>query len=129
MISMRPYLLRALYEWIVDNGLTPYLVVNAEYDKVEVPRQYVEDGKIILNISPTATQGLNLDKEWVSFNARFSGRTFAVFVPIQAVLAIYAKENGRGMAFQPEPEEEGTTPSPPTPQPPPRPKPVLKRVK
>lgn len=127
MISMRPYLLRALYEWIVDNGLTPYLVVNAEHDKVEVPRQYIEDGKVILNISPTATQGLNLDKEWVSFSARFSGRPFSVFVPIPAILAIYAKENGKGMAFQP---EEGETPSPtPTPQPPPRSKPMLKRVK
>jgi len=128
MTSMRPYLLRALYDWIADNQLTPYLVVNAEHDQVEVPRQYVENGKIILNISNSAVQELNLDKEWVSFSARFSGRAFSVFIPIQAVLAIYAKENGKGMAFQPEEEETPSSPPPPAQPSPPR-KPVLKRVK
>ncbi|RKZ86690.1 MAG: ClpXP protease specificity-enhancing factor [Candidatus Parabeggiatoa sp. nov. 3] len=112
MTSMRPYLLRALYEWIVDNGLTPYLLVNADHDQVEVPRQFVENGQIILNIAPMAVQGLTLDNEWVSFSARFSGRSFSVFVPVLAVLAIYAKENGKGMFFQPE-EEQETSPPPP----------------
>ncbi|HAI68912.1 MAG TPA: ClpXP protease specificity-enhancing factor [Gammaproteobacteria bacterium] len=131
MTSMRPYLLRALYEWIVDNGLTPYLLVNAELDQVEVPRQFVENGQIILNIAPMAVQGLTLENDWVSFSARFSGRSFSVFVPVFAVLAIYAKENGKGMFFQSEEEQETSPPPPPEPprRPPHRGKPILKRVK
>ena len=134
MISMRPYLLRALYDWIVDNRLTPYLLVNADYEKVEVPRQYVEKGQIILNISPMAVQGLTLDNDWVSFSARFSGRPFSVFVPTPAVLAIYARENSKGMFFQPEENEnepDETPPPPPKspPRPPRRSKPILRRVK
>lgn len=130
MTSMRPYLLRALYEWIVDNGLTPYLLVNADYEEVEVPRQYVEKGQIILNISPMAVQGLTLDNKWVSFSARFSGRPFSVFVPTPAVLAIYAKENSKGMFFQPEEADETPPPPPKTPpRPPRRSKPILRRVK
>ncbi len=130
MTSMRPYLLRALYDWIVDNGFTPYMLVNADHDNVEVPHQYVENGQIILNISPRAVQGLTLDNEWVSFTARFSGRPFSVFVPTIAVLAIYARENGKGMFFQPE-ETDETPPPPPEspPKPPRRQKPVLRRVK
>jgi stringent starvation protein B len=132
---MRPYLLRALYEWIVDNGLTPYLLVNADHDLVEVPRQFVENGQIILNIAPMAVQGLTLENDWVSFSARFSGRSFSVFVPVFAVLAIYAKENGKGMFFQTEDDDKEnaplTEPQAPSPQisPPPRRKPVLRRVK
>jgi stringent starvation protein B len=131
MTSMRPYLLRALYEWIVDNGLTPYILVNAEHEEVEVPTQFIENGQIILNIAPMAVQGLTLDNEWVSFSARFSGRAFSVFVPVVAVLAIYAKENGKGMFFQPEEEQDTSPPPPPEPprRPPRRGKPVLKRVK
>ena len=133
MTSMRPYLLRALYEWIVDNGLTPYLLVNAEHDQVEVPTQFVENGQIILNIAPMAVQGLTLENDWVSFSARFSGRSFSVFVPVSAVLAIYAKENGKGMFFQAEEEQETSPSPPPLPEPPRRPprrgKPILKRVK
>ncbi|HIE00538.1 MAG TPA: ClpXP protease specificity-enhancing factor [Thiotrichaceae bacterium] len=131
MTSMRPYLLRALYEWIVDNGLTPYLLVNADLDQVEVPRQFVENGQIILNIAPMAVQGLTLENDWVSFSARFSGRSFSVFVPVFAVLAIYAKENGKGMFFQSEEEQETSPPPPPEPprRPPHRGKPILKRVK
>ncbi len=127
MTPMQPYLLRALFDWIVDNGLTPYLLVNADYDdETEVPRQYVEDGKIVLNISPTAVQGLTLDDDWVSFRARFSGQQTSVYFPTLAVLAIYAKENNKGMFFQAEEVEEA---APPPPRPPRGQKPVLRRVK
>ncbi len=128
MTSTRPYLLRAIYAWIIDNGLTPYLLVSADKEGVIVPRQYVSDGKIVLNISPTAAHNLFLeDNDWLSFSARFSGHLFSVSVPMQAILAIYAKENGKGMFFQP---EEGDDNTPPPPKPPPtRTKPTLKRVK
>jgi len=131
MTSTRPYLLRALYDWIVDNNCTPYVLVNAEFDNVEVPREFVENGKVVLNISPQAVQGLSLENEWVNFTARFSGRSLSVLFPVKAVLAIYAKENGKGMFFQPEADESiPPPPEPPTePTPPPRTKPVLKRVK
>jgi stringent starvation protein B len=136
MISMRPYLLRALHDWIVDNELTPHLLVNAEHDQVEVPTQYVDNGQIILNISPMAVQELTLNNDWVSFTTRFSGEPFSVFVPIVAVLAIYAKENGKGMFFQAEEYEKENSLSselPPPPPPPKRPprgsKPVLRLVK
>jgi stringent starvation protein B len=127
MTSMRPYLLRAIHQWIVDNGLTPYLLVDATQPQVEVPNQYIENGKIILNTSPAAVQGLTLDNDWVSFSARFSGRAFSIFIPVSAILAVYAKENGKGMFFKPE-ENTDETP-PPTSAPPPRSKPVLKRIK
>ncbi|RKZ40454.1 MAG: ClpXP protease specificity-enhancing factor [Gammaproteobacteria bacterium] len=136
MISMRPYLLRALYDWIVDNGLTPHLLVNAEHEQVEVPNQYIENGQIILNISQSAVQSLNLDNDWVTFTARFSGQPFSVFVPVVAVLAIYAKENGKGMFFQAEDSDGENVPLPGQPLPPPSPKkpprrskPILRRVK
>jgi stringent starvation protein B len=99
MTSSRPYLLRAIYDWIVDNGLTPYLLVDATADKVEVPQQYVNNGKIILNISPAAVQNIHLGDDEVSFNARFDGQPMSCLAPIAATLAIYAKENGRGMVF------------------------------
>lgn len=125
MTSTRPYLLRAIHEWIIDNGLTPYLLVDATHDKVEVPQEYVNDGKIILNISPNAVNKLQLDNDWISFSARFSGRSVEIFIPVAATLAIYAKENGKGMVFQPEEEVS----EPPTPPQSPRGKPVLKVVK
>lgn len=124
MIPTRPYLLRAMYAWITDNGFTPFLLVNAENNQVVIPREYVKDGKIIFNIAVTAVHNLSLENDRVFFDARFSGRNFSVFIPMYAVLAIYAKENGKGMFFQPEDYET------PPPEPPPRPtKPVLKRVK
>lgn len=134
MTSRRPYLLRALYDWIVDNGCTPYVMVNAEFNGVEVPREFVENGKVVLNISPTAVQGLALENEWINFRARFSGRSMPVAVPVKAVIAIYAKENSKGMFFQPE-EDDSVPPPPPPPSPPeeptppPRTKPTLKLVK
>lgn len=112
MTSSRPYLLRAFYDWIVDNNATPYLVVNADYIGVTVPRDYVENGRIILNVSPGAVRSLSLANDHVSFNARFSGVPFDIYLPIRAVTAVYAKENGRGMVFKEEEEED--FPSPPS---------------
>ncbi len=103
MTSNRPYLIRALYDWIIDNGMTPYLLVNAASDQVVVPEQFVDDGKIILNIDPQAVVDLQLGNEWVLFSARFSGSRFDIQIPITSVIAIYAKENGQGMIF---PDEE-----------------------
>ena len=114
MTSSRPYLLRAIYEWIVDNGLTPYLLVNADYPDVQVPVEHVNNGKIILNVAPGAVQSLDLGATDVSFNARFGGRPMNLFFPVAAVLAIYARENGRGMVFS---DSDDTPPTrPPEPQ-------------
>ncbi len=110
MTSSRPYLLRALYEWILDNSLTPHLLVDAEQGGVEVPRQFVENGRIVLNLAPRAVHALAIDNEQVAFEARFSGQPMQVRFPVQAVLAVYAKENGQGMIF---PEDEGEGPEPP----------------
>jgi stringent starvation protein B len=109
MTSSRPYLLRAIYDWIADNGLTPYLLVNATLDNVMVPTEYVSNGKIILNIAPAAVQNFEIDNDEVRFNARFSGNPMFVCVPMPAAMAIYAKENGRGMVFT---EEDDTPPEP-----------------
>lgn len=112
MTSSRPYLIRALYDWIVDNSMTPHLLVNAERDGVEVPEEHVHEGRIVLNINPVAVQGLMLSNNLVEFSARFAGVKRTVRVPPHAVLAIYAKENGQGMAFSDE-----TEPPPPAPGP------------
>ncbi len=104
-------MLRAMFDWIVDNDMTPHLIVDAEREDVVVPRQHVQDGKIVLNISPSAVQGLVLQNDYISFGARFSGRPETVSIPPAAVVAIYARENGRGMAFEDEEEEPaGATP-------------------
>ncbi|MEJ2361837.1 MAG: ClpXP protease specificity-enhancing factor [Gammaproteobacteria bacterium] len=117
MTSSQPYLLRAIYEWIVDNSLTPYILVDAGNNDVQVPQQFVENGKIVLNIAPRAVNNLQLNNEQVTFDARFSGQPMQVMLPISAVLAIYAKENGQGMVFnegdQPPPEPEPTDPDKP----------------
>ncbi len=109
MTSSRPYLIRALYEWIVDNGCTPHLLVDANNEAAEVPREYVENGKIVLNVSPNAVRDLSLGNEHVTFNARFGGDPRSVEVPIVAVLAVYARENGKGMMFS---DEDGVSPPP-----------------
>jgi len=96
--STRPYLIRALYEWCTDNGLTPYLAVQVD-DSVQVPREYVKDGEIVLNVSFDATSGLEIGNEIVSFSARFAGKARELLVPVDRVIAIYARENGQGMAF------------------------------
>ncbi|HJS21750.1 MAG TPA: ClpXP protease specificity-enhancing factor [Steroidobacteraceae bacterium] len=107
--SRRPYLLRAMHEWISDNAQTPHIVVDAQLEGVDVPRQYVKDGKIILNLSHAATSALKLGNEWVEFNARFGGVTRHVKVPLGAVLGIYARETGQGMIFS----ENDMGPEPP----------------
>ena len=105
MTSTRPYLIRAFYEWIVDNDLTPHMLVNAEQEHVTVPRKHVEKGKIVLNISPSAVKALDLGNDWICFNARFGGKSLDISLPPNAVLGIYARENGQGMLFQEEPPE------------------------
>ena len=97
--STKPYLIRALYEWLIDNHLTPYLLVNANYPGVVVPEKHIQQGRIILNISPSACRGLHLENDRIIFTTRFSGETMQIFLPPASVLAIYAKENGKGMEF------------------------------
>lgn len=99
MTPNRPYLLRALYDWISDNAMTPHILVDADHPGVDVPEQAVQKGKVILNIDRAAVHQLDLGNEIVSFNARFSGHRYGVYVPVDAVLAIYSKENGQGMMF------------------------------
>ena len=108
MKSSRPYLVRALYEWIVDSRCTPYLLVDATAPGVDVPLQYVKDGQIVLNISPGAVANLDMGNEGLSFRGRFGGVAMDVSAPIGAVLGIYARENGQGMVF----ESEGADPTP-----------------
>ncbi|MGN8251554.1 ClpXP protease specificity-enhancing factor [Pseudomonas sp. UBA4617] len=106
MNSSRPYLVRALYEWIVDNDCTPHMLVNAEYPKVQVPDGFASDGQIVLNISPNAVRNLHMDNDAVSFEGRFSGVSHSLFVPSGAILGIYARENGQGMVFELEPSQD-----------------------
>jgi stringent starvation protein B len=96
--STRPYLIRAIYEWCTDNGLTPYLAVHVD-EAVKVPMEHVRDNEIVLNISFDATSGLKLGNDYIEFKARFSGTPRDILVPVSSVLAIYARENGQGMAF------------------------------
>ena len=110
MTSHRPYLLRALNEWILENDCTPYIVVNAYESGVQVPQNFVKDGQIILNISPVAVQGLVIGNDGVEFNGRFGGIPTRVYVPTGAVLGIYARENGQGMVFDYDNELPPTTP-------------------
>ena len=128
MTPNRPYLLRAMHEWIVDNGLTPQIVVDAEHEQVRVPASRVRDGKIVLNISAAAVRGLRLGNEWVEFSARFGGAPFDVVAPVRAVIAIMARENGVGMSF-PEPPGDEPPPGGPPPSPEPRGRPNLRVVK
>lgn len=109
MKSSRPYLVRALYEWILDNACTPYLLVDATVAGVEVPQQYVKNGQIVLNVAPGAVAGIDMSNDDIRFRGRFSGVAIDVFVPIGAVLGIYARENGQGMVFEP---EQAPPPSP-----------------
>ncbi len=99
MTSNRPYLVRAFYQWLVDNSLTPYLLVDVNSSEVEVPQQYIEGDRITLNINPSAVRNLDLGNEYISFNARFAGKPMDVLFPVSSVLGIYAQENGSGMLF------------------------------
>ncbi len=103
MLSNRPYLIRAIYDWIVDNEWTPHFQVDAEYPGVRVPRQFVQEGMIVLNAHPQAVVGLMMDNDGFSFKARFQGVEESVYFPPEAVLAVFARENGQGMPFPPEP--------------------------
>lgn len=134
MNSSRPYLLRALYEWIVDNDCTPHLLVNAEAPDVQVPSGYASDGQIVLNVSPNAVRHLQMNNQAVSFEGRFGGVAFSLYIPIEAVMAIYARENGQGMVFEIEPPAKSSEPEdngPSTDGEPPKPgrRPSLKVVK
>ena len=110
MTPQKPYLVRAIHEWLLDNACTPYLLVNTKFEGVQVPVEYIKDHKIVLNISPDAVKDLTMDNEWISFSARFAGKPMDLFIPMQAVMAIYGKENNEGMFF---PDDELTPPPPP----------------
>ena len=109
MKSRRPYLVRAVYEWIVDNQCTPYILVHANTPSVNIPLQFVQEGRIVLNISQSAVRDFMMDNEVICFSARFAGQPRTVHIPIRTVLAIYAKENGQGMFFDSVDEESETT--------------------
>jgi stringent starvation protein B len=115
-LPKRPYLLRALYDWIVDSELTPYLLVTVDDASVQVPSEYVSEGKIVLNVSPMAVRELDLGQDAVAFSGRFGGRPFPIHVPMASIQAIYAKETGEGMMFEPENIEPD--PAPPEGEPP-----------
>lgn len=131
MTSNQPYLIRAMYDWICDNGLTVHLLVNTNYAGVEVPIEFAEDGQIVLNITPSAVQNFHMDLSWIGFSARFRGISREVLVPVGAVMAIYAKENGKGMAFDTVIEPKMPPPDPPSPTTPKKKsgRPTLKVVK
>ena len=113
MSPNRPYLIRAIHEWICDNGLTTHLAVNASFPGVEVPQDFVQDGQIVLNIAPRAVTQFVADNDEIAFSARFGGMPMTIRVPVNAVVAIFARENGQGMAFDPvDPPEPPTTPEP-----------------
>lgn len=112
--SRRPYLIQAIYDWAVDNGYTPHILVAADYPGVAVPRQYVQEGRITLNLSPMAVQSMHLDEDPLWFSARFSGRPFEVVIPSGAVLAIFARENGEGLVFGEVEPPDGETATEPT---------------
>ncbi|HET6806491.1 MAG TPA: ClpXP protease specificity-enhancing factor [Frateuria sp.] len=109
MTSNRPYLLRAIYDWITDNQLTPYVLVDATVEGVRVPPQVVKNGQVVLNLAMRAVANLELGNDYIQFQARFSGVSQAIRIPVQAVLALYAQENGQGMMF---PAEDGDVPPP-----------------
>lgn len=115
MLSSKSYFFRAIYEWIVDSNCTPHIVVNAMLPDVDVPQQHVKNGQIVLNISPSAVKEFFMDRESVSFSARFSGQSVSIFVPMSAVSGIYARENGQGMIFESEvvPDPDNLPPSTP----------------
>ena len=107
MFSNKPYLLRAFYDWIVDNTCTPYVVVNAYHPRCNVPTEYIENGEITLNIAPSAIRDLKITNETIEFRASFAGVVHIISAPVKAVLAIYAQENQQGMFFDYEDNEEG----------------------
>ena len=118
MTSSKPYLLRALWEWIIDNDMTPHVIVDVETADMNLPDQSVKDGRMVLNVSPLATRDLEMGNEALTFQARFAGASREIMLPMSAILAIYARENGQGMMFasgddEPEPPEEPDRPEGP----------------
>ena len=113
MFSNRPYLVRAFYEWIVDNDCTPYIIVDAHYSGVEVPQSFVTNGQIILNIAPSAVRSFDMNNDRIKLSTRFGGVPIDIFCPMGAILGIYAQENGQGMMFESEPSDEPTPPQGP----------------
>ncbi|MEJ6773972.1 MAG: ClpXP protease specificity-enhancing factor [Porticoccaceae bacterium] len=113
MRSNRPYLLRAFFDWIVDNDCTPYIVVNAHYPGVEVPQDFVTDGQIVLNVAPRAVSHFEMNHEFVQLSTRFSGMPIEIYFPVGAVMGIYTQENGQGMVFEPETGDDMPPPAPP----------------
>ena len=113
----RPYMVRAIYEWIEDNALTPYLMVDATAENLQIPTEHVQDGRIVLNIASRATGNMSMENEYIHFSARFGGVSQEIWVPLTAVIGIYAKENSQGMFFDPseyenyQPEEDSVAPS------------------
>lgn len=122
MTPSRPYLVRAIYDWILDNHLTPYVLVDATLPLVQVPPDYIEDGQIILNLAPLAITGFAMNNNALEFKASFGGRLQHLYIPMQAILAVYAHENGRGLVFGAEEEEISVAepPSQKTPKAPPK---------
>lgn len=108
MTPSRPYLLRALYDWILDNKMTPHVVINADYKDVIVPREHVENGQIILSIAPESVHGLEMKNNYIAFAARFGGISRDIYLPIMSVTAIYSEENRKGMVFAEESYDEST---------------------
>ncbi|KEQ18578.1 peptidase [Endozoicomonas numazuensis] len=106
MTSSRPYIARALYDWILENDCTPYILVDAARKGVEVPREYVKDGQIVLNVSPAAVRAMHMGNDVITFDGRFGGEALTIMVPVEALMAIYARENGQGMVFEVEPFSE-----------------------
>ncbi|HUW98480.1 MAG TPA: ClpXP protease specificity-enhancing factor SspB [Acidiferrobacter sp.] len=130
MAALRTHLVQAVYDWAVESGFSPFLLVDATKPGVQVPPGRVEEGRITLNVDPRAVRAFSLQDETVAFQARFGGQPFLVAVPVFAVLAVYARENGKGLSFEGELDDGPTSPSPTAPEPPPAPKgPTLRRVK
>lgn len=110
MRSNRPYLFKAFYEWIVDSDCTPYIAVDAHYPGVEVPQEFVTDGQIVLNIAPRAVSEFEMNDDYLQLSTRFGGIPIDIHIPLQAIIGIYAHENGRGMVFEPEEPQDDPTP-------------------
>lgn len=110
MTSSKPYLIRALYEWILDNETTPYILVDTGSDQVLIPAGIASDGKVVLNLSPAAIQNLEMTNEHISFSARFNGVAEDLFCPVSSIMAIYARENGEGMMFPAEESDDSSQP-------------------
>lgn len=112
MTTMKPYLVRAVYQWLVDNGDTPYLLVNTQAKHVDVPSEHIKDNRIVLNISPSSVRAFDILDQAITFEARFSGRARSLWVPIAAIEALYGREHGEGMSFEVDLDEDGSAPDP-----------------